>query len=560
MIDFKYKRDKKLFETLAILKFIYMLLGIGAILSSLIIKRNYNFIIKDLIFMMFILTTYLIGMFATKERCIHNEIKFKNIIETFLLISVCTIVIIFTGKEESPFKFLYIFIIIISAIQFGRRYTSFIAITCSFLVCIFDFFSINFKTYINCANKIELIKFLQTDIVIISVFFVTSWVLGMYVNIEKEHTKKLQNLANIDELTGLYNHRYFQESLDILMECTRLEQTTMSMLFIDIDYFKVYNDLNGHQAGDLALRKVGEILKNSIRENDIVARYGGEEFAVLLPNTSEEDAIIIGERIRDNVDKYYFYGQENQPNNNVTLSIGVSSYPLKSDSKYHFINTADDALYRAKSLGKNRVELYYSLLEEVSGDVNLDKDTSNSLKRFINMINKKDKYTYGHIERVIMYLGWFSNHLKLNETDKLNLKVAGFLHDIGKFDISEEILRKKGNLTDVEFNILKNHPIKGVNLIKHIKCFENLLPVIKHHHERYDGNGYPDKLKGDEIPYLARMISIVDYFDSMTHGFCNSHNYNNYNEAINELRKCSGSKFDPELVENFINMIELKYN
>lgn len=562
MNEFEDIRNKKLFEMLAIIKVIYMLLGMVAMISSYTTKKSYTYILLFYVYIVAIillLIVYFIWLSKIQYKFVDNQAKSRDNIETILLMLICTVIIILTGKEKSPYKFLYIFIIIISAIQFGKSYTTAVSIICSILVCGVDVLSIQLTSHINESANELITNYFQIDIVTISAFFVTSWILGMYVNIEKEHSKELQNLANIDELTGLHNHRYFQEALENLMQCADSENTSISMLFMDIDYFKNYNDINGHQAGDVVLKEVGQILKESVRENDIVARYGGEEFAVILPNTIEEDAINVGERIRMNIQNTYFYGQENQPNKNMTISIGVSSYPLRSNNKHQFINTADDALYRAKSLNKNRVEVYYSVLEEISDHIYIDEETVNSLKRLINMINKKDRYTYGHTERVVIYLGWFSNYLKLDEKDELRLKLAAYLHDIGKIEISEEVLNKKEKLTDLEYDMLKKHPQMGVDLIRHIKAFEELLPAIKHHHERYDGRGYPDNLKGDKIPYLARMISIADSFDAMT-----SHRpYNNrkrHEEAIKELRRCSGSQFDPELVEKFINMIELKNN
>lgn len=561
MNDFRNIRNKKLCEILAIIKIIYILLGMVAMISSYMTLKSCNYIVfcTYVVSIMILLIIYFIWLSNIKFEFIDYKARYRDNIETILLILICTVIILATGKQESPYKFLYIFAIIISAIQFGKKYTMIVSVICSILVCGVDIFSIELSTYLKSTTKELITNYFQIDIVIASAFFVTSWILGMYVNIEKEHSKELQKLANLDELTGLYNHRCFQESLEKIMKREVNNNGQISLLFMDIDYFKMYNDLNGHQAGDVVLRKVGNILKENIREYDIAARYGGEEFAIILPNTSEKEAIVIGERIRKSIEDTYFSGQENQPNKNVTISIGVSSYPLRAKNKHRFINTADDALYRAKSLGRNRVSIYYSVLEEISEYIFIDKEVANSLKRLINKIDKKDKYTYGHTERMVIYLGWFSNYLNLNKEDNFRLKLAAYLHDIGKIEISEEVLNKKEKLTEVEYEILKKHPQIGVDLIKHIKVFEDLLPIIRHHHERYDGMGYPDKLKGESIPYLARLISIVDYFDIiMSHKGYDTKK--SFKEAIIELRKNSGSKFDPELVEKFTNMMELKYN
>lgn len=561
MNEFESIRNKKIFEMLAIIKVIYILLGIVAMISSRKNMNSLNYIIVTVYTVSIASLSIVYFMWLSKRQYkIRNDIaKPRDNIETILLMLICTVIIIATGKENSPYKFLYIFIIIISSIQFGRNYAIYVSIICSMLIYGVDIISIYFGSGFGEVGKELLTGYFQIDIVIVSAFLVTSWILGMYVNIEKEHSHELQILANVDELTGLYNHRYFQESLENIMELADENKTSVSLLFMDIDYFKNYNDINGHQAGDLLLKQIGNILKSSIRENDVVARYGGEEFAVILPDTNEEDAVKVGERIRVSIEQTYFYGQESQPNHNMTISIGVSSYPLRANNKHQFINTADDALYRAKSLNKNRVEVYYSVLEEIADHIYIDEETGKSLKRFINMINKKDRYTYGHTERVVIYLGWFANYLELNEKDKLNLKLAAYLHDIGKVEIPEEVLNKKEKLTDSEYEMLKKHPTLGVELIKHIKSFEELLPLIKHHHERYDGRGYPDKLSGEDIPYLARVISIADSFDAIT-----SHRpYNvrrGHADAIKELKRCAGSQFDPELVDKFIKMIELKNN
>ena len=328
------------------------------------------------------------------------------------------------------------------------------------------------------------------------------------------------------------------------------------MIFIDIDYFKHYNDLYGHQKGDEVLKNIGKILRENIRKEDIVARYGGEEFAILLPNIKEDEAIIIADNIRKIIESTKFYGEENQPKGKLTVSMGVSVYPDKAKTEIELIKSADDALYRAKFFNKNRVETYTSILDGLKNDID-DKDVElvASIKTLISVINAKDKYTYAHSERLVFYSRLLAHKLNLSEVDTNTLVYGAYMHDIGKINISKEILIKKMPLTKEEWELLKEHPQNGIDIIKSVQSLDKIVPLILHHHEKYNGTGYPDKLKGEDIPYLARVLTVVDSFDAMT----SNRPYNKrktYEEAIEELIKFSGTQFDPEIVKAFIEVIE----
>ena len=344
------------------------------------------------------------------------------------------------------------------------------------------------------------------------------------------------------------------------MHISEVENEKLSLIFLDIDYFKHYNDLYGHQKGDEALKKIGKILKNIARENDLVSRYGGEEFAINLPNTSEEEATKIAERIRNKVEKTYFEGQENQPNANFTVSVGIAVFPDKAKSELELVKCADDALYRAKFFHKNRVETYVSVLDELKRDLNEEENALvTSIKTLISIINAKDKYTYSHVERVVIYSRLMAKKLGLSEDEKKELIYGAYMHDIGKINIPNEILTKKMRLTKEEWEILKQHPKDGVEIIKSVNSLKNVVPLILYHHERYDGFGYPVGLKEKEIPYLARVLTVIDSFDAMT----SSRPYNKrktYDEGLIELERCSGTQFDPEIVGIFSEVVKENIN
>ncbi len=472
-------------------------------------------------------------------------------VEDVFFIVVFLIVVVSTGAETSDYKFLFLFIIITSTIQSGMRYGIIIAMVSSVTILAMD---------IICMPNVLVNQYFENDIIMAGMFLLTAWPLGFYVKIENDHIKKLKNLANEDGLTGVYNHRYFYEALKMKIESCERSNKPVSMIFMDIDYFKYYNDLYGHQKGDDVLRIIAAILKDSVRKEDIVARYGGEEFSIIMPDTDEEEAFKMAETIRKRIENKYFDGEENQPNGKITVSVGISVFPYKAKNDIELIKSADDALYKAKFFNKNRVETYTSILDELKNDIEEEHiDLVTSIKTLISVINAKDKYTYGHVERVVFYCRLLAEKLQLDEEQKKELIYGAYMHDTGKINISKEILNKKMPLTNEEWEILKSHPANGVEIIKPVEALKNIAPLILHHHERYDGKGYPQNLKGEEIPYLARILTVADSFDAMTSNRPYTRR-KTYEEAVEELERCSGTQFDPTIARSFIELIKEKGN
>ena len=553
MNKFDHERKLKILEILVGLKFLYIILASFNIISYYNVTLN-----KGNIVFVIIIACCIVPFMVFCSKMIYGDMGksffnmpiIYNIMEMIVILGLFIILMSNTGGSNSSFKYIGSIIVLIVSIQYKREVSFWINIVVCLIILGFNLVEVD---YLSLSKNFDIIRNFEGDIILVSSLMITSFILSLYINIENDYNLKLKELAVKDGLTGLFNHRSFQDILGSYIKNSKRENKEVSLLFMDIDNFKNYNDVNGHQRGDWLLTRLGEVLMNTVGDLGIVTRYGGEEFAVILYNQSEDTALNLGELIRQNIQNTYFIGQEHQPNKHITVSIGVSTYPKVAKTKKELIELADNALYRAKSFDKNRVERYYNILDEI--DPSIDKKSLESVANMLNNINMKDKYTYGHSERVVIYAKKFATYLQMKDKDKKELLLGAYLHDIGKLEISKELLTKREKLSESEFNILRQHPTLGSDLVSSIKEFAYVIPLIKYHHEKYDGTGYPSKLKGDDIPYLARILTIIDSFDAMT----SKRPYNirkDYKQAIGELEKCAGSHFDPELVYKFIEMLQ----
>jgi diguanylate cyclase (GGDEF)-like protein/putative nucleotidyltransferase with HDIG domain len=361
--------------------------------------------------------------------------------------------------------------------------------------------------------------------------------------------------ADTDELTGLRNHRCFQERLNQSIEKFRLSGGDFSMLFIDLDFFKTYNDIYGHMMGDEILREVGQLITSSVRATDVGARYGGDEFAALLLYTSPEGAEMVAERIREGLQS-----SMEQRGIMLTCSIGVASWRIDGITRESLVQAADKALYAAKTAGRNRVYLASRLkaTENTETDRAFKTDDKNAIDSIVYAlaatVDTRDHYTFGHSKSVSKYATELAAAVGYTKDGIKRIRAAALLHDIGKLSIPDNILSKAGPLSDREWEIMKQHPETGVGILKYIVGLRGCVDAVLYHHERYDGQGYPRGLKENDIPLDARIMTIADSFDAMTSERSYKERRLTPEEAMAEMTRCAGAQFDPKLVEIFIGL------
>jgi len=355
--------------------------------------------------------------------------------------------------------------------------------------------------------------------------------------------------ANTDELTGLFNHRYFHERLEEEVARGLRFGEIFSLVLMDLDLFKRYNDIHGHLAGDGVLREIGESLKGSLRAVDMAFRYGGDEFAVILPGTSSSDASKVAERIRKEVEQTM-----DSQGVLLTCSLGIAFWPTDGVMREGLMQCADSALYHAKQWG-NRTCLYS---DTVAASTRRPGEESASSKEIISTIyalaatvDARDHYTYGHSKKVSNYAVAIAEAVGYSPDRIAIIRTAALLHDIGKIGISDELLSKPGLLTDEDWKPIYAHPILGVSILKHVDGLAPCLPGIQYHHERYDGTGYPSGLAGDNIPLDARIVAVADAYEAMTSPRPYREGTLTPEEALEELERNMGTQFDPELVKVF---------
>ena len=341
---------------------------------------------------------------------------------------------------------------------------------------------------------------------------------------KKKYEENLQYLSYHDQLTGLYNRRFFEEELSRLDAKRNLP---ISLIMADINGLKIINDSFGHDVGDDYLIKLAEIIKSACRADEIIARLGGDEFVIILPNTSGQETASIVNRLKDTISKTKNGSFE------LSVSFGYDTKEREEQPVSDVIANAENHMYTHKiveraSMRSKTVEMIMSALFEKSGREAL------------------------HSKRVSKICEEIAAKMDFDRDDMEQIRIAGLVHDIGKIGIDEVILNKTEQLKSEDWPAIRKHPEAGWRILNTTAEFSEIAQFVLHHHEKFDGSGYPNGLKGEEIPIQARIIAIADAYDAMT----NVRSYRkaiSHDEAIEEIKSCSGTHFDPAIVDVFVH-------
>jgi diguanylate cyclase (GGDEF)-like protein/putative nucleotidyltransferase with HDIG domain len=406
--------------------------------------------------------------------------------------------------------------------------------------------------------------------------------------------QKAQEQAITDGLTGVKTHRFLMEALSSEWKRSTRANRPLALVLMDLDHFKFVNDFYGHLEGDVVLQRVGHILEQNCRRSDVVARYGGDEFVILMPETGIEQARQLANKLRG-----WIASDPLLRDKNITASFGIAAFPVHGSTPQELIQVADSSMYLSKHQGGNSVssaeqgdpserkrwkkdvleaylgvtlkrlfstgpeafdEIYRRLEQftrslyeqgaEFSGDT-LPPVVVETVTSLAFAIDAKDHYTQGHSQKVSAYAVMIAQALSLSPSDVEEIRLAGLLHDIGKVGIPEAILNKSGPLDACEWETMKTHTDLGARILEPLRPMVRIREMVRHHHEFYDGSGYPKRLEGEQIPHGARVIAVADAYDTIT----SERTYKKARtpeDAFAELERCAANQFDPEIVRVFI--------
>ncbi|HAJ56475.1 MAG TPA: hypothetical protein DCL35_01755 [Candidatus Omnitrophica bacterium] len=386
----------------------------------------------------------------------------------------------------------------------------------------------------------------------------------------------LLDLSMRDVHTGVYNYRYLTERLSEEIKRAKRYFRPFSVIMSDIDFFKAVNDTYGHSFGDIVLKEFASLLKQSVRETDIVVRSGGEEFIVFLADTDPSGAAIVANKIIKAVQAAHLGDADRRVQ--ITISIGIASYPdVGITDSMALLAAVDEAMYQSKGKGRNQISVYSKIsLDEKSRKQAVTEGVSYEhlkerlkaiyerneeaiLESMMPMVREADKrwgYRHGHIDKLVGHVDNIAASFSMSDKDRKNARRAALLSNLGLLTVPAKILLKKGPLTAQEYKLVKEHPLRSLEIIRD---FPFLLPLgrdILHHHERFDSQGYPEGLNGGHTPLVAKMIAVAEAFEAMVNPRPYRLKVFSKEEALDLIRKESGKQLDPAVVGHFLKIAQ----
>jgi diguanylate cyclase (GGDEF)-like protein len=360
----------------------------------------------------------------------------------------------------------------------------------------------------------------------------------------------VRTAASTDALTGLLNHGAMQVRVRAEIARAARDGQPLCCVLIDLDDFKRVNDELGHLEGDALLRRVADALRAEVRPYDQVARYGGDEFVLVLPGTEEPAARAVAERVSNRVRSDAPIGAHGPLG---TCSVGLSEWE-PTMSADDLLAAADRALLLAKRTGKGRVAVANPDADEELARLQQSDGSPAAVRALAAAIEARDNYRQGHSEQVVRLSTGVAMLMGLTADAVERIGHGALLHDVGKLAIPHKILHKDGMLDDAEWDVMAEHPVIGERILRRLPQLAPLAPIVRHEHEHWDGSGYPDGLRGGQIPIGSRIILACDAYGAMI----TERPYRpalTQAEAVEELRARSGTQFDPQVVEALLDLL-----